>query len=1287
MQSVPVDLHSTAPAKISGQRAIVWVLFLFSGVCGLIYEVLWCRHLGLLFGNTVESMSAVLTAFMSGLALGSYVGGRVCDRLKRPMMVYGILEILIGLYCALLPWALGPESPILPLYRSLYGEAGGGTGLSIARFVISFVLLLIPTTFMGATLPILSQYLVRSKAFIGKTVGALYAINTFGAVVGAAMTGFLFLPLLGKASSNHIAVVANLVLGTLAVIFGMNQVVSTPTEEAPTPQPLGEGGSGFGSPPVATGVGASGGNEQAPVSAAALKFAVLTFGITGFAALATQICWTRAISLAAGSSTYVFSLIVAVFILGLSFGGVWGARAAERTRDPLALLGKVLIAIGLGNMALTAVLGLGPQFFFFLLVFGSDRGWFWQVLFQALGMAILIIGPTFLMGATMPLTLQAAARSSGSAGRTVGTIYAVNTIGSILGSFFGGLVLQPMLGLQYTLQLMSVLYAAPGIILFFMSRSGKLRQPRSDFMIVILGVATTLGVLFFAPRWNPKVMSSGMYLLRNRRTLEAARNFELAPLFAEDPDQKLIYYNEGVSATVAVAELKTPQEQSVLSLSVGGKPDATSHGDMSTQLGLTLVPMIIHERGPESVLVIGLGSGASAGAALTPKSIKQVDVVEMSPEVVEASYYFAKYTNLKYSPRAGTNQFWLDTPNLKLIINDGRNHLLLTSKKYDVIASEPSNPWLAGIGNLFTKEAFQLSREHLNKGGVMCQWIHRYSLKESDFFNIVHTFAEVFPQVQLWCVNRNDFLLIGTEDPVRLPLDTLRARLTDPGLAPMLQRIHFDTEEEFLACFMSADAELRALSAKSLLHTDDNMLLEFSAPKSLYNQQEGLQTTQFESDPELIIELGGLKTVEKGGRADTEQRLDFAVAAREHTRCAFEVKQKRDHWFAASILAPYQLWVVEQKDDVQAAARHQLSLNVSAERNEPFEKADALAEKGQINEAMSVLQEAAAESKKRGETNNYAPGVKAVEILLRAGMIQEARATVQNMIQDPETSTSPKAAKLRSVMAKMMLQAPQPDVAAALKIAKLARTLAEKEEAAAYDATELADGLEALHEIGAADETKVGSEAKKEAILQARASWKLRAVELVPAQEQRQKFARGRADRELALGSLGELLLVVKKYGQAYDEFHDLCSTHGLNVDYRLGLADALLGLAADPDLLKSHPEVALKKLHHARRVCREAFKLKSDEAGAAARLARVHLRLAMLDASAAAFHRAEANAAWNQVRNLDKYGLLNAIDTLQPEDKIVHDKPSPRRPLWLKTAEFFKMDPVELKELKQEIK
>ena len=547
-------LTSSTPApepliRMPRQQAIVWVLFLFSGICGLIYEVLWCRHLGLLFGNTVQSMSAVLTAFMGGLALGSYVGGRLCHRLKRPMMAYGILELAIGIYCAFLPWAFSADSPIVPFYRALYGETGGGTALSIARFSISFILLLIPTTFMGATLPVLSQYLVRSRAFLGKTVGALYAVNTFGAVLGAALTGFVLLPLFGKAHSNELAVAMNLILGSLAVIFGMKATApahmdgldpessreSAAERDAATRQD----------------------NSQPPISPLALKLAIFTFGLTGFAALTTQIGWNHALSLAMGSSSYVFSLIVSVFILGLSFGGVWGSRAAEKTRDPLALLGKVLIAIGLGSIALTVLLGIGPKLNLPIAVWGKEWGWNWQLFLQAVGIGLLIIGPTFLMGATMPLTMQVAAKTDGAPGRTVGTIYAVNTVGSILGSFFGGLVILPLLEIRGTLLLMAMFYTVPGIVLYLMSKSGREKNPRSEFLIMLLAVGASIAALLASPKWDPLTMSSGTYLLRDPNALKAVKEWNFAGLFPDkQKDIEIKYYSEGATATVAVTQFK-----------------------------------------------------------------------------------------------------------------------------------------------------------------------------------------------------------------------------------------------------------------------------------------------------------------------------------------------------------------------------------------------------------------------------------------------------------------------------------------------------------------------------------------------------------------------------------------------------------------------------------------------------------------------------------------------------------------------------------------------------------
>ena len=904
----PAHADATAASAALATRTLhtaTFVLFFLSGACGLVYEVLWCRQLGLIFGNTVQSLSAVLTAFMAGLALGSYLAGRLCHRLKRPLLAYGILELCIGAYCAALPWLFSDHGPIVPVYRSLYGETGSG-GLSIVRFAISLVLLLIPTTFMGATLPVLSQYLSGIKTSLGRTVGALYAVNTFGAVAGAAATGFFLLPNFGKSQTNWIAVGCNVMLGVLAINLGLRQSLGLLPGSAPstteTPQQRSASG-------------------PAPISSA-IKMTVAAFAVTGFAGMATQIAWTRAISLSTGSSTYAFSLIVSVFILGLSLGGAWAARVAPKTPDPLTLLSRILLVIGLLGLAISVLLGIGPILFFFLLAWSSQSSWWVLLVAEALGIGLIILLPTFLMGATLPLTMQVAARYRESAGRTVGTIYAVNTIGAILGSFLGGLVLLPLLTIQYTLVVAALMYAIPGLLLMGLAArepapasAGGPRAPdgaasRLRWMgwVAVFVVAALVCI----QPWDGKIMSSGVYLLYDPRAIKLAREFHIFDALPNlSKGRELLYYKEGAAATVAVVELDTPKGKDLM-LSVGGKPDASSRGDMSTQIGLTLIPEMLHAKGPEDVLVIGLGSGVSVGAALAPESVKRVDVVEMSPEVVEASAKFHDFNELNYVAARP----WLQTPKVELLINDGRNHLLLTSRRYDVIASEPSNPWMAGVGNLFTREAFELTRSCLKPGGVMCQWVHSYRLEQSDFHSIIRTFVDVFPYAQFWNVGDGDYLLIGSEQSLEQPVERLRARLRQPSVARWLSKVHYDDEAEFLACFLVdrpfLDEMTDAVRTHTRVHTDDNMLLEFSAPRSLYSPVRTLRAGEFIPDPEEMLKLDALSSAE---REAFVEKLDWSVSAREHERLAMEGRGSfADHVKAALELSPRQRWANDNTD-------------------------------------------------------------------------------------------------------------------------------------------------------------------------------------------------------------------------------------------------------------------------------------------------------------------------------------------------------------------------------------
>jgi tetratricopeptide (TPR) repeat protein len=472
----------------------------------------------------------------------------------------------------------------------------------------------------------------------------------------------------------------------------------------------------------------------------------------------------------------------------------------------------------------------------------------------------------------------------------------------------------------------------------------------------------------------------------------------------------------------------------------------------------------------------------------------------------------------------------------------------------------------------------------------MCQWIHCYSLEEDDFFSIVKTFADVFPHIQLWCVNRFDFLLIGSDDAVRLPFATLSKRMHQEKVWTLLQQIHFDTEEEFLACFMSADSELRAKSKPARLHTDDNMLLEFSAPKALPNPKQQLRSTEFEADPEFVADLAHTTFDE---RSSIEARLDVAAAARAHTRCAFDrmgSKFEADHWLAARVLAPHQLWVAGIKREIDFAALSKLANAPPAPAQPSYvTRAFELAGAGEIDKAIAELEAAAVKLAAEGKPV-FECIEAAVDILRRNGQLKDAMTTLDGVLQNGNMRENPLAAKLWAAKAGMLQDsAPKSSNAEeqgqiALAVARLAQTLAAKD----------AGG----HDV------------------------------------------------------VGRVLLKQKKFGQAFDEFHALCMNKADNSDFLLGLADALTGMGIDPMGSQSNPDAALKKLRYARRAAREVATLRDDPA-AWARLAEIQLLLAFQDKPSAAYHSREALKAWHKVVELDKAGVLRKIgpDVLTAED------------------------------------
>jgi len=795
---------STTPPS---QRPAVSVLFacLFvSGATGLVYEVVWLRMLGLVFGHTVYAITATLAAFMGGLGLGSYLFGRRAAGFSNPIRTYGALEIGIGAYCALTPVLFWLASR---LYLGLHATLTASyTAFSLVQFVLVFAVLLVPTALMGATLPVLVQGLVRSEAEISRTVGGLYAVNTFGAVVGVALAGYVLLPEWGNRAVLWAAAVSNVAVGLAAIAYGSRR--ATQERRAST--------AGAGRRQAAA-VEASGpsGVLQARLIAAALA-------VSGAVSMVYEVAWTRALALVIGSSTYAFSAMLVAFLVGIAGGAavysyVWGARRAGA-----ASFATIQAGIGLSVALVVLVFERLPEVFLLALLRSQSPG-FVQVV-QVVVSGLVLLGPALLIGATFPCAVAACARTAARAGADTGRLYGLNTLGAIAGTVLTGFLLVPAIGVHASitagivtnLGLAALLFAAP-----FRAMSGR------RWGAFGAALAAAAAVVLFLPRWNPQVMSSGVAIYALEYLPDALAG-GVAPLLAQ---REILFYRDGPSATVAVSRVGDQ-----VSLRVNGKVDASSNlADMPTQFMLGHLPLLLHPD-PRDVLVIGLGSGITTGAAAR-HPVERLDIVEIEPAVVEASNFFTRENgNVLRDPRA------------RLVVADARNFLLTTPRRYDVITSAPSNPWIGGVASLFSREFFGLARQRLRSGGLMVQWIQGYGLAPEDLAMVVATFRSVFPATSVWQVAQGDYLLVGRPELAPLDLRSMKARwATIAGLREDLRQIGIEDWPGVLGFFLLAEPDVARLPAGTRVNTDDRLELEFSAPRGLLVDTTALNYRMFQS--------------------------------------------------------------------------------------------------------------------------------------------------------------------------------------------------------------------------------------------------------------------------------------------------------------------------------------------------------------------------------------------------------------------------------------------------------
>ena len=772
------------------------VAYACSGLAGLIYEVSWTRLLTLHIGHTTAAASAVVAAFLGGLAVGAAAVGPLASRWspRDSLKAYVGLELAVVVAAALLPLEL---SALTPLLRWAYGDGEPSLLFPLIRIAACLVMVFIPALALGATFPLAIRWFADGSDQPARQGSTLYFLNTVGAAAGALLAGFVLIPRLGIANTTYVGMTASLVAAACVWMVLWTSHNTAVVRRGGSLDPPAD-------PPVRPAL------KSRPYDLrdrAWLPAVVL--GLSGFASLLHEIAWTRILSLVLGPTTYAFAAALAAVIAGVAIGSGVGTWIVSRTEKPAAWLASTLSLAALITSWTYSLAGNQIPMIVARQVAGSSSV-FDQLLTQgALLTAALVVPTAACLGAAFPLALSLAADPARDAASRFSLVYAINTLGAVSGSLAAGFWFIPRFGLQPTLWTASgCLVLAALIVVGRVEKSWPLRLAGGAMAVV-----TTL-LIAVSPAWDRELLASGVYMY--------------APYVPPDLDLEtqlkagtLLYYREGAAATVSVKKLT-----GTTTLAVDGKTDASNRGDMLTQKLVAHLPLLLHEH-PRDVAIIGLGSGVTLGAALS-HPITRADVLEISPEVVAASDYFR-----------AENRNALADSRTHLMVGDGRSHVLLGQRKYDVIVSEPSNPWIAGVAALFTQEFFAAARDRLAPGGIICQWANAYNISDADLRSILATFRAVFPNGTAWLVGGDDVLMVGSLESLDTRLTNLAQHMRRPGVAEDLATVAVTDPFAIYSLFVAGPAELTEYTKGATVFTDDASRLEFSAPRELHNQNAG----------------------------------------------------------------------------------------------------------------------------------------------------------------------------------------------------------------------------------------------------------------------------------------------------------------------------------------------------------------------------------------------------------------------------------------------------------------
>jgi spermidine synthase len=782
-----------APARSGAGRvlAAAHVLFFLSGASALVYEVAWVRALSLVFGGSHLAVATVVSIFMLGLALGSVVAGRRLPKGADPLRLYGLAELGVA-GAALLFWVASRYYPAayVPLAR-LAPDAPAW--LTAVRVALAAAGMLPATILMGTTLPLMSAFAADRADEVGSRLSLLYGVNTVGAVAGAVLTGFVALPVAGIGTTVAAAVATSAAVGLGALAL---------SRAAPS----------RGARPADAPSGAAAGPGPAPRIARALLWAA---ALSGFCALGYEVLWTRVLILGVGATDYGFTAVLASFLACIGIGGAayhLVARSPRLASDEgrLRALGAAQLAIALAiGVSLVTMEGMAGRWVTLQRTFEAVLEPFAARQASSVALVLSYLGPAaLLMGIAFPLAGDAYARARGTTAEAVGSVTAANTLGAIAGSAAGGHVLVLAFGIERSIQLLVVVNAGLGLWLLATAAPGE-RLRRAAVALAIAAAAILVAREDGFRAWDRNYFA--VYRSIRPEALATPALREAALRRAE-----VAYLAEGASSIVCA--VRTGDQ---LAFATNGRVEAsTGARDVQNQYALGHLPMLLHPD-PRRVLVVGAGAGMTAGATTVHPGVEQVTLVELEPKVLGVVRAFAAW-----------NHDLLSSPRLRVVLNDGRNHLLTTQDRYDVITADPIHPWFRGAGYLYTVEYFRLAASRLTPGGVMAQWLPLYQMTPDHTRSVAASFAGAFPHVQAWLVH-SDVVLIGSDAPIVLDEAALARRLGDPVVGRDMAMAWMGTPRDLFSYFALGTAGVRRFASGGRVNTDDNLYLEFSSPHAI----------------------------------------------------------------------------------------------------------------------------------------------------------------------------------------------------------------------------------------------------------------------------------------------------------------------------------------------------------------------------------------------------------------------------------------------------------------------